>query len=161
MGCHHRYVHVYVDRQKAPLISTKIPLFAMMQIEEFFYFLLDKSSPNPYYIFISYTHTPYGYITSSEERIDMKQCMDVDAIQLRLKKIEGQVRGIQKMVGDDKPCEDILVQIGAVKAALHKTGQVILEGHMHHCVADAIAEGHGDDAIDQLISALNKFSKTL
>ncbi len=91
----------------------------------------------------------------------MKQCMDVDAINLRLKKIEGQVRGIQKMVNEDKPCEDILVQIGAVKAALHKTGQVILEGHMHHCVADAIADGHGDDAIDNLISALNKFSKTL
>lgn len=91
----------------------------------------------------------------------MKQCMDTEAINLRLKKIEGQVRGIQKMVSQDKPCEDILVQIGAVKAALHKTGQVILEGHMHHCVADAIKEGHGDDAIDNLISALNKFSKTI
>ncbi len=91
----------------------------------------------------------------------MKQCMDVDAINLRLKKIEGQVRGIQKMISDDKPCEDILVQIGAVKAALHKTGQVILEGHMHHCMLDAISEGHGDEAIDKLISALGKFSKTL
>ncbi len=91
----------------------------------------------------------------------MKKCMDVDAVNLRLKKIEGQIRGIQKMVSQDKPCEDILVQIGAVKAALHKTGQVILEGHMHHCVLDAINEGHGDDAIDNLISALNKFSKTI
>ncbi|WP_317853690.1 metal-sensitive transcriptional regulator [Chakrabartyella piscis] len=91
----------------------------------------------------------------------MKQCMDVDAINMRLKKIEGQVRGIQKMVNEDKPCEDILVQIGAVKAALHKTGQVILEGHMHHCVLDAVQDGHGDEAIDKLVSALNKFSKTL
>lgn len=91
----------------------------------------------------------------------MKQCMDVDAINLRLKKIEGQVRGIQKMVNEDKPCEDILVQIGAVKAALHKTGQVILEGHMHHCILDGIKEGKEDETIDNLISALNKFSKTI
>lgn len=91
----------------------------------------------------------------------MKQCMDVDAINMRLKKIEGQVRGIQKMVNEDKPCEDILVQIGAAKAALHKTGQVILEGHMHHCILDGIKEGNEDETIDNLISALNKFSKII
>ncbi len=91
----------------------------------------------------------------------MKQCMDVEAVNLRLKKIEGQVRGIQKMVNEDKPCEDILVQIGAAKAALHKTGQVILEGHMHHCILDGIKEGKEDETIDNLISALNKFSKTI
>lgn len=91
----------------------------------------------------------------------MKQCMETEDINLRLKKVEGQVRGIQKMVNDDKDCEDILIQIGAAKAALHRIGQIILEGHMHHCVADAIANGQGDEAIDHLISALNKFSKTL
>lgn len=91
----------------------------------------------------------------------MKQCIDVDAINMRLKKIEGQVRGIQKMVNEDKPCEDILVQIGAAKAALHKTGQVILEGHMHHCILDGIKEGNEDETIDNLISALNKFSKII
>ncbi len=91
----------------------------------------------------------------------MKQCMDVDAVQKRLKKIEGQVRGIQKMVDEDKPCESILIQIGAIKSALHKTGQVILEGHMHHCVLDAIKHGEEDAAIDKLISALNQFSKTI
>ncbi len=91
----------------------------------------------------------------------MKQCMDTDAINKRLKKIEGQVRGIQKMVNDDKPCEDILIQIGAIKSALHKTGQLILEGHMHHCVIDAIKEGNEDETIEKLISALNQFSKTI
>ncbi len=91
----------------------------------------------------------------------MKQCMDVEAIQKRLKKIEGQVRGISKMVEDDKPCEDILIQIGAVKSALHKTGQVILEGHMHHCVLDGIKHGKEEETIKALISALNQFSKTI
>ncbi len=91
----------------------------------------------------------------------MKQCMDVDAINKRLKKIEGQVRGVQKMVNEDKSCEDILIQIGAIKSALHKTGQVILEGHMHHCVLDGINSGQQDETIEKLISALNQFSKTI
>ncbi len=94
-------------------------------------------------------------------RFYMKQCMDVDAINKRLKKIEGQVRGISKMVNDDKPCEDILIQIGAIKSALHKTGQLILEGHMHHCVLDGISSGKEDETINKLISALNQFSKTI
>ncbi len=91
----------------------------------------------------------------------MRQCMDIEAITKRLKKIEGQIRGIQKMVNEDKPCEDILIQIGAVKSALHKTGQAILEGHMHHCVLDAIKEGNEEEAIDDLMSALNQFSKII
>ncbi len=91
----------------------------------------------------------------------MKQCMDTQAIGKRLKRIEGQVRGIQKMVEEDKPCEDILIQIGAIKSALHKTGQVILEGHMHHCILDGIKDGNEDETIDKLISALNQFSKTI
>lgn len=91
----------------------------------------------------------------------MKQCMDVDDINKRLKKIEGQVRGIQKMVNDDKPCESILIQIGAVKSALHKTGQIILEGHMSHCILDGIKDGREEETIKNLISALHQFSKTL
>ncbi len=91
----------------------------------------------------------------------MKQCMDVDAVSKRLKRIEGQVRGILKMVEEDKPCEDILIQIGAIKSALHKTGQVILEGHMHHCILDGIKDGNEEETIDKLISALNQFSKTI
>ncbi len=89
----------------------------------------------------------------------MNKCMDVDNIKKRLKRIEGQVKGISKMIDNDKPCEDILIQIGAVKSALHKTGQIILEGHMHHCVIDGIVSGNEDKTISQLISALNQFSK--
>ncbi len=91
----------------------------------------------------------------------MKQCMDVQDIEKRLKKIEGQVRGVQKMVAEDKQCEDILIQIGAIKSALHKTGQIILEGHMQHCVLDAIQSGKEQEAIKKLICALNQFSKTI
>lgn len=89
----------------------------------------------------------------------MKQCMDVDAVTKRLKRIEGQVRGIIKMVEADKSCEDILIQIGSAKAALHKTGQVILEGHLHHCVLDGIRQGKEEETVKKLSSAIEQFSR--
>jgi len=85
--------------------------------------------------------------------------MDVDAVTNRLKRIEGQIRGIIKMIEDDKSCEDILIQIGSAKAALHKTGQVVLEGHLHHCVLDGIREGKEDETIKKLSSAIEQFSR--
>ena len=89
----------------------------------------------------------------------LQQCIDVDAVTRRLRRIEGQVRGLIKMVENDKPCEDILIQIGSVKAALHKTGQVILEGHLHHCVIDGIRSGKDEETIKKLSSALEQFSR--
>lgn len=89
----------------------------------------------------------------------MKQCMDVDAVTNRLKRIEGQVRGVIKMIESDKSCEEILIQIGSIKSALHKTGQVVLEGHLHHCVLDGIREGKEDETIKKLSSAIEQFSR--
>ena len=89
----------------------------------------------------------------------MRECMDVEAVVARLKRIEGQVRGIMNMVQKDIPCEDILVQIGAAKSALHKTGQVILEGHLHHCVLSGIADGDSDATINKLAKAIEQFSR--
>lgn len=89
----------------------------------------------------------------------MKQCMNVDAVTKRLKRVEGQIRGIIKMIEDDKSCEDILIQIGSAKAALHKTGQVVLEGHLHHCVLDGIREGKEEETVKKLSSAIEQFSR--
>ncbi|MBR2978378.1 MAG: metal-sensing transcriptional repressor [Myxococcaceae bacterium] len=89
----------------------------------------------------------------------MKDCVDVAAIARRLKKIEGQIRGIQKMIEDDKNCEDILIQIGAAKSALHKTGQVILEGHLRHCLLDGINEGDEERVLKRFTVALEQFSR--
>ncbi len=89
----------------------------------------------------------------------MRECMNVDAVVARLRRIEGQVRGIMDMVRKDVPCEDILVQIGAAKSALHKTGQVILEGHLHHCVLSGIAEGDADETLRNLARAIEQFSR--
>ena len=68
----------------------------------------------------------------------MRQCMDADNLHRRLKKIIGQVQAIDRMVDEDVPCEDVLSQINAAKSALHKVGQVVLEGHIQHCVRDVI-----------------------
>lgn len=62
----------------------------------------------------------------------MRQCMDADNLHRRLKKIIGQLGAIDKMVDQDVPCEDMLMQINAAKSALHKVGQVVLEGHLNH-----------------------------
>ena len=89
----------------------------------------------------------------------MKKCMDREAVIKRFKRIEGQIRGLIRMVADDKSCEEILIQIGSAKSALHKTGQVILEGHLHHCVLDGIREGKEDTTIKKLSSAIEQFSR--
>jgi len=89
----------------------------------------------------------------------MRQCMDLEAVVGRLKRIEGQVRGIMNMVLKDVPCEDILIQIGAAKSALHKTGQVILEGHLRHCVLNGLTEGDAENTLKRLTEALEQFSR--
>ena len=89
----------------------------------------------------------------------MRECMNVNATVNRLKRIEGQIRGIINMVEKDEPCESILVQIGAAKSALHKAGQTILEGHLHHCVLDGIEQGKADDTLKKLARAIEQFSR--
>lgn len=77
----------------------------------------------------------------------------------RLKRIEGQVRGIQKMVEEDRYCVDILVQISAIQSALKNVGFVITERHIKHCVSDAIKQGEGKETIEELMSVMKQFSK--
>ena len=89
----------------------------------------------------------------------MKQCMDADNLHRRLKKIMGQINAIDKMIVQDVPCEDILIQINAVKGALHKVGQVVLEGHLNHCVRDGIEHGDADKTISEFAKAIEHFSR--
>src|SRR5699024_468845 len=72
----------------------------------------------------------------------------------RLKRVEGQVRGIQKMVEDDRYCVDILIQINAVNAALKKVGYSVLENHTSHCVLNAIEAGDGEASVQELLKVL-------
>ena len=88
----------------------------------------------------------------------MRQCMDAENLHRRLKKIIGQIQGIDRMIDEDVPCEDILCQISAAKAALNKTGQVILEGHISHCVKDGLEHGDVDKTIESFTKAVERFS---
>lgn len=74
-----------------------------------------------------------------------------DVVQKRLRRVEGQVRGIQRMVDEDKYCIDVLTQISAVTSALQAVALQLLEDHLGHCVAHAIAEG--DQAEEKLAEA--------
>ena len=89
----------------------------------------------------------------------MRQCMDADNLHRRLKKIIGQLGAIDKMVDQDVPCEDMLMQINTAKSALHKVGQVVLEGHLNHCVRDGIEHGDADRTIAEFAKAIEHFSR--
>ena len=88
----------------------------------------------------------------------MRQCMDADNLHRRLRKIIGQVQAIDRMVDEDVPCEDILAQINAAKSALLKAGQVVLEGHLQHCVRDGIEHGDAEKTIQNFAKAVERFS---
>lgn len=89
----------------------------------------------------------------------MKQCMDVENLHRRMKKIIGQVQGIDRMIDQDISCEDVLTQINAAKSALHKCGQIVLEGHLKHCVRDGIENGDADKTIESFAKAIERFAK--
>ena len=81
-----------------------------------------------------------------------------DANLTRLRRVEGQIRGIQKMVEEDRYCADILVQLSAVQEALRSVGRELLRNHLHHCASSAIRKG-GEDAkevYDELIDLMYK-----
>ena len=88
----------------------------------------------------------------------MIQCMDSENLHRRFKKIIGQVQAIDRMVDEDIPCEDILAQINAAKSALHKAGQVVLEGHIQHCVREGIEKGDADKTIARFTKAVERFA---
>jgi len=75
----------------------------------------------------------------------------------RLARIEGHVRGLRKMVKENKDCPDLLIQVAAVRAALNQVGRIILEDHMESCVLEAAKEGAGEKAVENLKDALVKF----
>lgn len=86
----------------------------------------------------------------------MRKCMDSENLHRRLKKIIGQVQAIERMIDEDVPCEDILTQVSAAKSALNKAGQVVLEGHINHCIRDAVESGDTEE-IENFTKAIERF----
>ena len=87
---------------------------------------------------------------------------DKDALVKRLHRIEGQVRGIERMVEDDRYCIDILTQVSAVTTALESVAFRILDAHVGHCVSDALAAGDPEAAEEksrELVAAVHRFAR--
>ena len=90
----------------------------------------------------------------------MRKCIeDVTALQLRLKKIIGQLTCVQKMLAEDIPCEDILTQLNAANGALHRLSIIVLDGQLCHSVRAGIEKGNADETIESFAEALESFSK--
>lgn len=86
----------------------------------------------------------YGY---SENKSDISK---------RLNRIEGQVRGISKMVNEDKYCIDILTQVSAIKAALDKVALELLRDHTRHCLSDNRLPGGKNNKVNELVDAIGR-----
>ena len=85
--------------------------------------------------------------------------MDTDNLHRRIKKIIGQLNAIDRMIEEDIPCEQILMQVNASKSALHKVGHIIVEGHLEHCVKQAMEDENIDDALGDISSNLEYYSR--
>ncbi|NLJ74986.1 MAG: metal-sensitive transcriptional regulator [Firmicutes bacterium] len=84
---------------------------------------------------------------------------DKDKLLQRLKRIEGQIRGIHRMVSEEQYCVDILTQVAAARAALDQVGLAIFENHTRECIMKALSEDESEKAIGQLMEAMNRFLK--
>ena len=84
---------------------------------------------------------------------------DKPALEKRLNRIEGQVRGIAKMIADDRYCIDVLTQVSAVQSALDALALQLLEHHLHGCVQHAVRSGNGDRAMDEALTVIRKFAR--
>lgn len=76
----------------------------------------------------------------------------------RLSRIEGHIRGVKKMVEEDRDCPELLHQLAAVKAAINKTCELILEDHIESCLIDAVKDGSTDEYVRDLKEAISKLT---
>lgn len=108
------------------------------------------------------THTPGGLATlfamTTTETPERGYSATKDQLLKRLKRVEGQVRGVQGMVDDDRYCIEVLTQIGAVQAALDKVALGLLDDHARHCVIGA-EESKQADRTDELLSAVGRLMR--
>jgi DNA-binding FrmR family transcriptional regulator len=86
--------------------------------------------------------------------------LDKAKILARLKRLEGQVRGVQKMVEEDKYCVDVLTQISAIVAGLRATGLLVLEDHIRGCVIGG-NPAEQEEILDELMSAIERFNRSV
>jgi CsoR family transcriptional regulator, copper-sensing transcriptional repressor len=82
--------------------------------------------------------------------------MQKQQLQTRLRRIEGQVRGVARMIEQDKYCVDVVTQVAAIQAALDKVSLGLLDGHIRGCVREEIQSGGGDAKVDELLQVMDR-----
>ena len=99
--------------------------------------------------------------TSKDEQITAHgyiKAKDKELLQNRLRRIEGQVRGVQRMVDEEAYCVDVLTQIASVVSALEKVGTILLKDHAEHCVREAVEDGSkADEKVEECAVAVERF----
>lgn len=98
-------------------------------------------------------------VTKTEATMQYIYTKDKASLLTRMKKIEGQARGIGQMIDDDRYCIDIIQQITALSAAADEVSLIILQGHIEGCVTDAVRQKHGEDHIKELMKTIRKAMK--
>ena len=85
-----------------------------------------------------------------------------DDFLVRLRRIEGQVRGLQRLVNEDTYCIDVLTQISSVTKALHGVGVALLDEHIRHCVSEAVQEGGdtADETVEEVVAAIQRLLRS-
>jgi DNA-binding FrmR family transcriptional regulator len=98
-----------------------------------------------------HTHEQGGHhhVHSQEEK---------KAVMNRLSKAIGHLESVKRMVERDEDCSEVLIQLAAVRSAIHNTGKLVLKNHINHCIVEAVEE-HDQEAIDRLNQAIEKFVK--
>ena len=84
--------------------------------------------------------------------------MGKDDLLARLRRVEGQVRGLQRMVEEERYCIDVLTQVNSAVAALRAVGMGLLDDHVRHCVRDSIRADGGDEKVEELVNAVARFA---
>lgn len=84
---------------------------------------------------------------------------DKEKILARLRRIEGQTRGLQRMLEEDKYCIDILTQISSVQSALEQVSLLLMENHMRGCVTEAVQQGNGEEKIVEMMDVIKRYVK--
>jgi DNA-binding FrmR family transcriptional regulator len=92
------------------------------------------------------------------ERLDNKKVSKEDILN-RMKKIEGQAKGIQKMIEEDKCCGDIMIQISAIRSAINKVGGLIIDRYIKECLRESIKEQDSDRSIEAIIDTIVRYVK--
>lgn len=88
---------------------------------------------------------------------DQMQAEERKKIISRLRRIEGQVRGVQRMIEEEADCSEILNQIAAIKSAVHQAGVIIFENHAHECIAKSLQTGDSGEAFDEMVKVMGRF----